>query len=232
MKKANFPKLTFLKKSKKSKSSGSASLLLTSSAAFLGVVIGVMGSLGFVGNYLHTQFANENAALSHQISSLKTNLSAYKTAAFTSSGTSSGQCTIPSASTANNVVTPSVSQQPSLITASSLKQIPTTTSLPSSTVTKVPPISVYPFVQELSNGHFTTTGTVSDTGYASNNNVTTNNAATQKVTNDNNLSINLSNPQTSTSGSSTVKNNTSSGSTTSGNTSNTSTTSLDVKVQN
>jgi hypothetical protein len=204
----------------KNKSTPSGNVALTFSVALFGVIVGVLGSLGFIGSYLHTQFNNENLAFSHQIAALKTNMS-FRPAAYTAA--TDGTCSIPSSS----VVTPtSVVVPPKVLPSAVLTAAVTPTTSTSKTST------VYPFVQKLTTGVFTTTGTISDTGPQSTNQVTTNNTATTTVTNNNNISVQSSNPQTSKSGSSSVVNNTNAGSSTTGSASNTSDTSFDFKIQN
>lgn len=230
MSKKNSSKSSIIKRNtnRKKYSLSGTSLLLTSAAAFFGVVVGVMGSLGFVGNYLHNQFAGENAALTSQISSLKRNLT-YNTAAFTSSSPS--QCSLPVNQLSSNISNQPAPQPFKAANIESAAQTTTNSTAPS--VPSHPTSSISnPFIQKLTNGVFTTTGTISTTGPQSRNNVTTNNTAKMTLTNKNNISISTSNPQTSTSGSSTLNENTNSGSATSGNSSNTSSTNLDIKVQN
>jgi hypothetical protein len=226
MKKSNKP-VKKVANHKKNISRLNSGLALTFSVAMFGVIVGVLGALGFVGSYLHNQLVAENSSLSHQIDSLKTNLSIRPASYVTSSG-SSGQCSLPATTPTSTTSQPSAA----IVTASAVT--PTTPMYYTSThVTPTTPSKpVTPFVQKLINGQFTTTGTISNTGPQSTNAVTTTNTATMNVTNDNNIKATSNNAQSAKTGNATVTNNTTSGSATTGNASNTSNTKLDISVNN
>jgi cytoskeletal protein RodZ len=213
---------------KTNKSKFNNSLFLTLSVAMFGVIVGVLGALGFVGSYLHSQLAAENSSLSHQIDSLKTNLD-IRPASYTAALGGSGQCSLPTSSTSSSAQS-SVTPAPAVVTASAVA--PTPSYYTSTNVTPTPAKAVTPFVQKLINGQFTTTAAISNTGPESHNAVTTTNTATMNVTNNNDLSVTSSNPQTTVSGNASETNNTTAGSATTGNSSNTSNTKLDISINN
>ena len=181
--------------------------IFTMLAAFCGVVFGVLGSLGFVTSYIHSELASQTASLSHVISARNADV------------VTSDQCVVPSGAAGSG----------------------------GGVQTAAAPASFTPgqgsggggqggggntFVHKLVNGVFTASGTISNTGQGSTNEVNTTQTANMTVTNNNNLSFTNNNPQTATSGTSTANNNTTAGGNGSGDSSNTSNTNVTYIVNN
>lgn len=181
--------------------------IFTMLAAFCGVVFGVLGSLGFVTSYIHSELASQTASISHVISARNAD--------------SITACTVPTGGGGASVQTAS---------ASSPASTSVTPGLGSGGGGAGGGTS---FVSQLVNGAFApSTGTISNTGQGSSNQVNSTQTANMNVTNNNNLTAVNVNPQTATSGSSTANNNTTSGGNGSGDSSNTSNTNVTYNVNN
>lgn len=182
--------------------------IYTMAAAFAGVILGVLGSLGFVGSYLHAEFASENAALSKKIVSM----------APTSEVTSA--CVAPSGSGKSGS-----SNKPAAVQTASAPmnggngggnngggkgggggQLPSVTQL--------------------------VNGSIKDTGPNSTNTITATNTNTTTVTNNNFVDVTNASAQNASSGNATVKNNTNGGAADSGNASNQHNSNTSISIEN
>lgn len=196
--KANIAKLPLLKDH-----------VYTMVAAFAGVVFGVLGSLGFIGGYMHSQFAQQTAALSHVAMA-----NASDTMCVGSSSASGA------ASSANKPAT--------AVTTSSSK--PSTGGGMGGGMGgggSQPGGSGHNFWVSQVGG-----GSISYTGQGSKNIIATQNTATYTEDNHNNVGVTNLNFQGASSGNATSKDNTTSGNTASGKASNNNSTSTDVNISN
>lgn len=189
--------------------------LFTLFAAFTGVVIGVLASVGFVSTYIHGQLAQQTASLSHQIVQLR------DAALYNSSG--SGVCVAPSSTSgsgAGGLMTAAAVTGSSSTPASGGKG---GGSGNSSTT----------FIKKLVGGNYVNnTAKVSNTGPDSTNTVSFQTSNTTTVNNTNSFSYSNSNNQHATSGDAEVDDNTTGGNATSGDATNTNVNNVTYKVEN
>ena len=182
--------------------------IFTMLAAFCGVVFGVLGSLGFVTSYIHSELANQTASISHVISARNAD--------------SVTACTVPGGGGGASVTTASASSPAS---ASVTPGLGGGGGAGGGGGTS--------FVSQLVNGAFApSTGTISNTGQGSSNQVNSTQTANMNVTNNNNLTAVNVNPQTAVSGNTTSNNNTTTSGTGSGDSSNSSNTNVTYNVNN
>lgn len=182
-------------------------------AAFVGVVFGVLGSLGFVGSYMHSQFANETASLSHQIVSMMP------------SDMTTSACTVPAGSTGSG----SGGVKPAVVTAAHIT--PTNNaSAPSGNGNNggapAGNSSHNSFVSQM------VSGTISDNGRNSTNNLTQKVSNTETTTNTNTITTMNFNDQSAHSGKASVSNTVNGGSSTTGPATNTNSTTTSYDVEN
>ncbi len=188
----------------------------TMAAAFAGVIFGVLGSMGFVGTYLDSQFAAQTAALDKRIVA----------AAPASSTTVDGCYGTSSASTA-----------PTTTASAKVGHAVAASAMPAAQVggrgaeEAVKPSghnggSSAPFVNQL------ISGSISNTGPGSTATINATNNFNYTQTNNNNVNVSNSSNQTSSTGSATTSNNTNAGSSTSGDSDNTNATHSDVYISN
>lgn len=185
--------------------------LLTFSAAFMGVVIGVVAAFAVIMPMVRSEFAAQSKQLSQKLVSMvpaSTTLSSCVqpgNGSTTSGGSGGGQVLGASAMMPPAGQPNEQGQQGSGPT----------------------------FVSKLVSGVFaTTTGTISDTGPNSVNKITTTNTNTTTVTNDNNISVSNNNEQSANSGNASVKENTTAGAATTGNAANSNTSATTVNINN
>ena len=199
--------------------------LLTLAAAFAGVTLGVLATFGYMSSYLHSQLANQTAAITHQIVSLRPADLTSAVSGLSSNG-GAGVCGLPAATTtavAGNIVA-SAGELTSTIT-------PTPPTVPTPPTPPTGPSTT--FISKLVSGILGPEQlSISNTGTNSNNTIKANNEVTTTVTNTNDFNISSSNTQTSTSGSATTSQNTSGGSSTSGSSTNSNATSMSINVNN
>ncbi len=182
--------------------------LLTFSAAFMGVVIGVVAAFAVIMPMVRSEFADQSRQLSQKLVSMVPASTTLSSCVQPSSGAGAGAGT--------GQVLGASAVMPPAGHHHGAPQGPTTS-----------------FVSKLVSGVFaTTTGTISDTGPNSTNEITTTNTNTTTVTNDNNIEISNNNVQLGGSGDASVKNNTTGGSATSGNTDNSNSSSDTVNINN
>ena len=200
--------------------------LLTMVAAFTGVALGVLATFGYMSSYLHSQLANQTAAITHKIVSMRpADLTSSQIAALTPNDVSN-ICGVPTATTtaiAGNIV------------ASAGKLTPATT--PTSTTTPTTPITPSgpstTFISKLVSGVFGPEKiSISNTGTGSTNTVKATNDVTTTVSNNNEFNLTTNNQQTSNSGSVNSSQNTTAGSSTSGSATNNNATSMSINVNN
>ena len=183
--------------------------LLTFSAAFMGVVVGVVAAFAVIMPVVRSEFAAQSKQLSQRLVSMVPASTTLSSCVQPSSGAStpSGAGQVLGAST---VMPPAGSQ------GQSGPQGPSTV-----------------FVSKLVSGVFaTTTGTISDTGPQSVNKITTTNTNTTTVNNNNDVKVINSNDQSASSGDAKVNDNTNAGGANSGNTSNSNSSSTTVNINN
>lgn len=176
-------------------------------ASFTGVVFGVLGSLGFVTSYLHSALANQTAALNRTLSVRNADLTSQcvsSSSAATSGGSGAGVQTA-------SAVTPGMGAGGGAGSGAG---------------------GGNSFVHQLTNGVLTSTGTISNTGQGSSNQVNSTLNANMTVHNENNLSATNNNPQVATSGSAQSNQNTTGGSADSGDSGNSSSSSFSYTVNN
>ena len=197
-------------------------------AAFLGVAMGVGGSVGFLTSAIHSQMMADTSALRKQLTSFKPADYTYVNPGTPGALTYANICAAPSpniASTTPTALTTQTSTPPSTTPTS----LPTPPSTPPSTTPTTPQTIIKRIISGVLNKQV---ATVSNTGPSSYNKVEQSNSVTTKVSNTNSFNVVNNNSQTSSSGSSKVIENTSGGSSTSGSATNNSTTSLNFSITN
>lgn len=175
-------------------------------ASFTGVVFGVLGSLGFVTSYLHTQLADQTAALNRSLGMRNADLTSQCTGTSSPAGAGAGGASVQTASAS----TPGKGGGGGAGQGAGGNT----------------------FVHKLVNGVLTSNGTISNTGQGSTNTVSSNLTATTTVTNTNTLTATNNNPQVAVSGSATSNNNTTGGAANSGDSDNNSSTTFSYTVNN
>lgn|GEM_PF-6529351 len=182
--------------------------LFTMIAAFAGVVFGVVGSLGFMANYIHSEFATETANLKSQVVKM-----------VPSADVTTSTCSVPSSGG-----TGSGSNTSSVVTATA----------PANSSTWTPPAQGGKGGGDVSIGNQWTkdSGSISNTGPDSTNKISFVAKNTTTVTNTNNVNVSSNNSQSAGSGSANVSGNTTGGSATSGEATNTNNTSVSLSVDN
>lgn len=187
----------------------------TMAAAFVGVIFGVLGSMGFIGNYLQSQFAAQNASLSKQLVSAApaSNLTGTCYNPGGSGGSGSGNAL--TASAVGGKGAGSVGSGGVTSPNGGGKGGGSSNGGGKST-----------FVSQLING------SISNTGPNSSNKITASNSYSSTVTNTNNVSASNDNKQTANSGDATVTDNTTGGSATSGDATNHNSTNTMIKIEN
>ena len=182
--------------------------LLTFSAAFMGVVVGVVAAFAVIMPMVRSEFAAQSRQLSQRLVSM------------VPASTTLSSCVQPSSGAA----TPSGAGQ--VLGASVVMP-------PAGHNQQGPQGPSTVFVSKLVSGVFaTTTGTISDTGPQSVNKITTTNTNTTTVNNDNDVKVINSNDQSASSGDAKVNDNTNAGGANSGNTSNSNSSSTTVNINN
>ena len=180
--------------------------LLTFSAAFLGVIIGITAVLAVALPMINSEFAMQTKQLSQRLVSMVPANAVVSACVQPTSSTSSGGEILGASTSA--VTTPSLPVSPA--------------TAPSTT-----------FVSELVSGVLAhTTATISDTGPQSSNSIATTNTNTTTVTNTNDINVSSNNNQTAKSGNATTNNNTTGGSATSGNVANSNSNSPTIDINN
>ena len=183
-------------------------------AAFVGVILGVIGSLGFMANFMQAQFAAQTASFHQQL------------AQFTpaSSYASSGVCTDGTVATA--------SSDPAHATASAPQHAPVMggkgaeTPAPTTPANPVSPSTPKPFVNQL------ITANIGNTGPRSTNTVEATNSYSSTVTNTNEVTVSNTNAQSATSGDVSASSNTTAGSQSSGDVENVNDTATSISISN
>ncbi len=182
--------------------------LLTFSAAFLGVIIGITAVLAVALPMINSEFAMQTKQLSQRLVSMVPADAVVSACVQPTSSTSSGGEILGASTSA--ITTPSMPVSPATAPASSTT-----------------------FVSELVSGVLAhTTATISDTGPQSSNSIATTNTNTTTVTNTNDINVSSNNNQTANSGNATTNNNTTGGSATSGNVANSNSNSPTIDINN
>lgn len=162
----------------------------TMAAAFVGVVLGVLGSMGFMANYLQSQFAAQTSALDKRLVSVAPTATYNACVVPSGSGSGAGAAKA-AAATPLAAVTPETGGKGGDGGSGGGGTTP-------------------PFVSQLING------TISNTGPRSNNSITASNTYTSTTTNNNDVNVSNTNVQFAGSGAATSGGNTEGGSAQSG----------------
>ena len=176
-------------------------------AAFAGVVLGVLGSMGFVSNMLQSQFAAQNAALDKRIvaTAPASDVNSCYGTSSASGGAGKSADKMAVAAPHEQAGGKGADEQPAGGKGGDAHA---------------------PFVNQL------ISGSISNTGPNSSNSINATNNFNYTAVNNNNVGVTNSNTQTSTSGSSSVSNNTNAGSAQSGNADNHNSESTWVTINN
>ena len=192
--------------------------MYTTIAAFSGLALGAMATLGFMSSYYQSQLASQAAALKHQVVQMKpADLTSGQIAALTPNDIAN-ICGIP---TASGVTAPS-------------SFVATTGNITPSVPSTVPTTpGGNNFVTKLVTGNLVTQKVnISNTGTKSTNTANVSSSITTNVSNNNNINISSNNQQNATTGNATNKQNTTSGNATTGQSTNSNSTSMTIKVSN
>ncbi len=189
-------------------------------AAFIGVAMGVAGSVGFLTSAIHSQMAADTAALRNQLTSIRAAGYTYGL----SSASNPLTCVEPSTTTAAAVTTSITppSTQPTM------PPTPQTTTTPPST-----PSTPQTFIHKIISGVLNKqVANLSNTGPNSYNKIEQSNTVTTSVSNTNDVNLVNNNSQSTSSGSSKVIENTTGGTASTGAATNNSNTRFDLSISN
>ena len=189
--------------------------IYTTVAAFSGLALGAMATLGFMSSYYQSQLASQAAALKHQIVQMRpADLTSGQIAALTPNDIAN-ICGIPTAAGVT---------APSSFVASTGQITPSVSPTPGSNNN---------FVTKLVTGNLVTQNvSISNTGTKSKNTANVSSSINTNVSNNNNINVQSSNQQSATTGNASNIQNTTSGNSTTGQSINNNSTNLTIKVNN